>query len=139
MARCAMCGAACASSGACRATSGELSTSLCARQRADAQHAALHRDAAPGVEAGDVDQQRRLRQPHVQRGQQRLPAGEHARVVAVLRQQLEGVLRRIGADVVEGRGFHGLRFRGLDESPARVCRDWGLLTKRSTISAELTR
>jgi hypothetical protein len=76
------------------------------RQRADAQHTGVERDAAQRGEPGNVHQQRRLRQPRVQGGEQRLAAGEHARVVAVLRQQRVCMLRRLGADVVESRRFH---------------------------------
>ena len=52
-----------------------------ARQRADLHHAVLERDAVEPADAVDVDQQGRRRQPHVERGDQALPAGEQAGVL----------------------------------------------------------
>ena len=53
-----------------------------AGERADLDVAVLQRDAVEPVDVIDVDQQRRVRQPHVQRGDQALAAGEDARVAA---------------------------------------------------------
>jgi len=73
-----------------------------ARQRADAQHPMVDRDAGQVGQVADVDQQRRLCQPHAQRRQQGLATGQHPRVIAMLGQQGQCVLCRFGAHVVEG-------------------------------------
>ena len=43
------------------------------RERADAQHATLQGDAAPRLQPGNVYEQRRVREPHIERRQQGLP------------------------------------------------------------------
>jgi hypothetical protein len=85
------------------------------RQRADLDELALLGDAVETFDAVDVDQQRRLRQPHIERGDQTLPAGEQPRVVLVLGKQrdrflerarlLIGKRRRLQRSVLPGRLF----------------------------------
>ena len=75
-----------------------------ARQCADLDHAVFERDAVEAVDAVDVDQQGRRRQPHVEGGDQALPAGEQARVR--LAEQRNGLLGRARLFVGEWRRFH---------------------------------
>ncbi len=57
-------------------------------------------------DAGDIDQHRGLEQPQIEHGQQRLTAGEHASIVAMLGQNFGRLVHRIGAHVIEGMRFH---------------------------------
>ncbi len=77
-----------------------------ARQRADLDEFALLGDAVQALDAVDVDQQARRRQPHVERGDQALPAGKQARVVFVLGQQRHRFLERARLGVGEWRRLH---------------------------------
>ena len=54
-----------------------------ARERADLDGAVLDRDAVEAVDAVDIDQQSGCRQPHIERGDQALPAGQQPRVLCL--------------------------------------------------------
>ncbi len=54
----------------------------------------------------DVDQHRRRRQPQLHQGQQRVTAGQQLGVLAVLPEQLHGVIGRLGPHVVEAGRDH---------------------------------
>jgi hypothetical protein len=66
-------------------------------QRADLDVGVFQGDAVEAADAVDVDQQRGLAQPHVERGDQALSAGEQPRVV--VRQQLDRVRDRAGLGI----------------------------------------
>ena len=57
------------------------------RERADFDHAVFFGDAVEPADAIDVDQQARRRQPHVERGDKALPAGEQSRVWMLAEQR----------------------------------------------------
>ena len=59
-------------------------------------------------ESTDVDQHRRRRQPQLHQRQQRVAAGEELGVVAVLGEQRDRVVERVGAGVGERGGDHRL-------------------------------
>jgi len=58
-------------------------------------------DVREVAQPADVDEHGRRGQPQLHQRQQRVPAGEQLRVLAVLREQADGVVGRVGADVVE--------------------------------------
>ena len=76
-----------------------------AGQRTDLDRAVLARDAVEPADAVDIDQQGRLRQPHIERGDQALPAGEQAGVL-MLAEQRDGFLERARLFVGEWRRLH---------------------------------
>ena len=77
-----------------------------ARQGADLDEFALFGDAVEALDAVDVDQQVRRRQPHVERGNQALPAGQQPRIVLMLGQQRNRFLERARLGVGEWRRLH---------------------------------
>src|SRR3954463_11024253 len=58
------------------------------------------------VELGEVDEQRRAGEPHLHERQERVPAREDLRVLATVRERREGLVERVGRDVVELGGDH---------------------------------
>ncbi len=73
---------------------------------ADAQRLAGDCDPGKARDAGNIDEQLRLRQPQVERGEQALAAGEQPRAVAVAIEQVEDLIQRAGLGVGEIRCFH---------------------------------
>ena len=115
----ATCGIASAISGRCSATMGELATST---WRASAPMRTLPPRSEMPVERGqpvDVDQQLGLRQSHVQRRHEALPARQDARLLAVLLEQRQRVLDAFSADVAEPRRLHALSPRASVAKSAR--------------------
>src|SRR4029078_9900916 len=76
------------------------------RQRADLDVLALLGDAVEVLDAVDVDQQIRCRQPHIERGDQALSAGEQPRIVLVLGEERHRLLDRFRLGVCEWRRLH---------------------------------
>ena len=76
------------------------------RQGADLDEFALFGDAVESLDGVDVDQQVRRRQPHVERGDQALPAGQEPRIVLMLGQQRNRFLERARLGVGEWRRLH---------------------------------
>jgi len=67
---------------------------------------------ADRIELGDlrnIDKHRRIDQPQIKHGDERLAAGEDARVVAVFGEQRCRLLDCIGPRIVERTWFHCLR------------------------------
>ena len=56
--------------------------------------------------AGDVDEDRGLDDPEIEHGQERLPAREDARIIAMLGQDIERLLHRVRSDIVEWARLH---------------------------------
>src|ERR1700730_3123323 len=56
--------------------------------------------------ARDVDQHRSFDDPQVKHGDKRLPTGKNAGVFAVLRQEGERFINRLGTHVIEGARLH---------------------------------
>ena len=77
-----------------------------ARERADGHMVSVVADVRQVGQPADVDQHRRRRQPQLHQRQQRVAAGEQLGVVAVLGEQRDRVVGRVGPDVVEQRGNH---------------------------------
>ena len=66
-------------------------------------------DVGEIAQAADVDQHRRRRQPQLHEREQRVAAGEQLGVVAVLTEQADRLVGRVGPLVVErGRDHAGL-------------------------------
>ena len=65
-------------------------------------------EIADRIERGDprnIDQHAGIDQPQIEHRDQRLAAGENARVIAVFGEQLKRLLDRIGPHVIEWPGF----------------------------------
>ena len=77
-----------------------------AGQRADLDLAGFHRDAGKPADAIQVDQQLRRRQPHVERGDQALAAGEQPRLAVGARQQLDRMIERFRLGIGKWRRLH---------------------------------
>ena len=75
-----------------------------ARERADRDAVAVLAHVAQVVEPSDVDEHRGARKAEAEQGDQRLPAGEHLRVLAA--QQLDRLVERSRPLVLEPRGNH---------------------------------
>src|SRR5581483_3474222 len=75
------------------------------RQRSDRDGVSLVPDVAEVVEAADVDEQRRPREPHAQERDQRVAAGEELGVLAA--EKLDRLADRPRPRVVEGGRDHG--------------------------------
>ena len=75
---------------------------------APAQPAVLPRDGAQFGQAGDVDDDGRTRQPQVQHGSQRLPAGHELGAAFVRAQRPQGLLQRARTRVFERGGLHAV-------------------------------
>ena len=75
-------------------------------QRADRDVVAPVADVRQVGDAADVDEHGRGREPQLHQRDQRHPAREELRVVAVLGDQRHGLVGRVGADVVERGGDH---------------------------------
>ena len=76
-----------------------------AHQRADFELAVLAINAVEAGDAVDVDQQARRGQPHVERGEQALAAGEQAGFAARA-EQVDGLVERARSCIGEWRRFH---------------------------------
>ena len=77
-------------------------------QRAEGQRAVVEHGLGRLVlQEVEVDQVRRRRQAHVEDRDQALPAGQHLRLRAELREQVVDLLAGARAVVGEGRGLHG--------------------------------
>src|SRR3954470_16839912 len=92
-----------------------------ARERPDLDSAVFHADVVE-ADAIDVDQQRRVRQPHVQRGDQALAAREQLRVARMRRKLRDRVLRRACFRIGEWRWLQG-------SSPADRLSAWTQLSQ----------
>ncbi len=103
-----------------------------AHQRADLDGAVLHRNALERIEAVDVDQERRTGQPHVERGDQALAAGEQTRV-GMLREEREGVVERPGFGVCERRRLHRATSPRLYFRCAYCGREWRGVNATKTV------
>jgi hypothetical protein len=73
---------------------------------ADGHLVALLADVGEVGEPADVDDHGRRGQPQPHQRQQRVAAGHQLGVVAVLDQEVDGLVGRLGPDVVEGDGDH---------------------------------
>jgi hypothetical protein len=76
------------------------------RERADGDGAAVDPHVRQVLQAADVDEDGRRRQPQLHEREQRVAAGEELGVVAVAVQRADGVLEGLGALVVERSGDH---------------------------------
>ncbi len=74
-------------------------------ERADRDPVAVLADVAEVVEPADVDEHRRARDAELHRGEERVAAGEHLRVL-VAPEELDRLLDRPRPLVREGRGDH---------------------------------
>ena len=83
---------------------------------ADLDHVAAVGDAAERRKPRNVDQHAGLDQPQIEHRNERLAAGENARVVAVFGEQFQHFVDRIGPDVFERTRLHR---RGLIVSSLR--------------------
>ncbi len=83
-----------------------------AGERPDRDPVAVLADVPKVLEPADVDEQRRTCEAHAQERDQRVTAGEDLRVLAT--EQLDRLLDRGGARVVEGGGDHFI-------APAAAC------------------
>jgi len=79
---------------------------LLSRERADRKSLRSEVDGVEAGQAGDVHQGRRRGQPHVERGDETLPAGENPGVGSVAFEQMESLAERGGTVIGEGRGLH---------------------------------
>ena len=77
-----------------------------AGQRADGEVVAGRRGRTRGRDPADVDEHGRCREPQLHQRDQRHAAGEELGVLAVLADERDGLVGRVGADVVERRGDH---------------------------------
>ena len=77
-------------------------------QRADRDGVAVEPDVGRLGDAADVDERGREREAQLHHRQQRVAAGEQLGLVAVLAEQRDGLVDRVGAHVVEGGGNHAL-------------------------------
>ena len=107
---------ACRSSGTRAASASSRCDVALARARADAHGVGFERDEFQRGDLVDVDQPGRAQQAHRHHRHQALPAGDELGVVAVLRQQLAGLVDRGGADVFKGGRFQRCDLKTL---PAR--------------------
>ena len=92
--------------GTCCRTSASCSTSWCRVSPPMASSSPRVAHVGEVVEATDVDEHRRRRQPQLHQRQQRVPAGEQLGVVAVLGQHRDRLVDRVGPGVGEGGGDH---------------------------------
>ena len=72
---------------ACRRARGQASSLFCVTAAPTSIVSPRSRIASSSGDARDVDQHRRVGQPQIEHRHQRLPAGQHARLVAVLGEQ----------------------------------------------------
>ena len=100
-----MCGMASAISGACRAMSAERSASAWRVSAPISTVPFLTAMPAEPADAIQVDQKLRRRQPHVERGDQALAAGEQPRLASA-RQQLDGMIERFRLGIGKWRRLH---------------------------------
>jgi hypothetical protein len=82
-------------------------------------------------EARDVDQHADVDQPQIEHRHQRLPAGQHARVVAIFGEQRNRLLGRIGPRVIERARFHVL-------SPFSACGGCSMAWMRRGVAGNIT-
>jgi hypothetical protein len=66
----------------------------------------MQRDTIEARNAVQIDQDAGLRQPHIERGHQALPAREQLGSVAMLTQKLDRVLDRTGLRIRKRRRLH---------------------------------
>ena len=76
------------------------------RERTDRHVVTVVADVRQIAQAADVDQHRRCGQAQLHERQQRVAAGQQLGVVAVLGQEGDRVVGRVGPDVVEQGGDH---------------------------------
>ncbi len=74
--------------------------------RTDRQAAVAFSDVAQIVDAADIDQATRLREPEVHERHQALAAGQHFGFAIVAAQEIDGLLERVGTVIVKRRWFH---------------------------------
>ena len=122
--RCRTCGsptwpAACASSGTLRASRSECARSWWLVSAPDRDVAAVVADVAELAQPADVDQHLGHGQPQLHQRQQRMPAGQELRLVAVLGRQVQGLVHGLGALVGERRGDHQAALRPRPAPPRR--------------------
>jgi hypothetical protein len=77
------------------------------RERAEAQHALLHGDAAQDLEPPDVDERRRPGEAHVHDRDEALAAGDGTRLAGPRREQAQRLVEAGRAQVLERLGLHG--------------------------------
>ena len=75
------------------------------------------------VDAADVHERRRAREAQVEHRHETLPAGQHRRLVAELREHRDRLLDGLGGVVGEGGGLHG--GASLPAGPGRVRENHG--------------
>src|SRR5262249_49189502 len=107
-----------------------------AHERAELEEAVAPRDAVEPGHAIDVDQEPRLAQPHIERRDQALPAGEDTRV-GLAADERERVIERFRSRIGERRRLHAflpaLSLGALNTLTARLsCR---CLSLRDTVNA----
>ena len=78
-----------------------------ANRGADADGVVVDFDAIKSRDPHDVDHDARPRHAHAEERDERLPAGEDARVRAFLSEHIERLVEAFGAHIVERRGLHG--------------------------------
>ena len=79
---------------------------MMARHRADPDRVARQRDAEQLRHMVEVDEERRCRQAHVERGEQALPAGQQRDAVAAV-EQVEDLRQRSRPGISEIGRLHG--------------------------------
>ena len=100
-------GSAAASSGSSLRCSAGHANSVFLRDRgADLDRVATIGDDIELGDARTIDQNADIDQPQIKHRQQRLPAGQNARVVAVLGEQRQRLVDAIGPRIIEGARFH---------------------------------
>ena len=77
-----------------------------AHERTDLDLTVTERDTIEARHAIDVNDELRPAQPHVQRGDQALSAGQEARILRA--HQLDGVIERAGSLIGERRRLHAI-------------------------------
>ena len=76
------------------------------RQRAEPQASVRALDEFQAVQMGDVDQHGRGEEAHVEGRDEALPAGDRYRVIAMLDEALERLVKVSGAGEGKSRRFH---------------------------------
>ena len=74
---------------------------------ADAQPPVLEADALERRKRTDVDHDARLGEPHVQRRKEGLATGQKARIIPILLEEFEDLVKILGGHEVEEGRFHG--------------------------------
>ena len=92
-----------------------------AGQRTDREVVAGVAHVREVVEPADVDEHARHREPQLHQRQQRHAAGEQLRLVAVLGEQRDRGVGRVGAGVVERGGDHAFVPVGCSAAASTAC------------------